>query len=154
MPNISLTCCCDLPCAHSHMPVILEFVTFCFMVADLGPPPSLCQIEFLMYRNHGDPKKGVQAMLFGSVMIICIHAPDSAKDFEEYEKFMGEMTKVQHEGLREGARRFYIASVFQHRVRILMCADEDEELREMYGPQCWHGFDGDPGLRRRCGTRS
>ena len=47
-------------------------------------------------------------MLFGSVMIICICTPDSAKDFEEYEKFMGEMTKVQHEGLREGRASGYV----------------------------------------------
>ena len=30
------------------------------MVADWGPPLLQRQIEFLMYRNHGDPKKGVQ----------------------------------------------------------------------------------------------
>ena len=38
------------------------------------------------------------AVLFGFVMVICIYAPGSAKDLEEYEKFMGEMTKVLHEG--------------------------------------------------------
>ena len=26
-----------------------------------------------------------------------------------------------------------------------MCTDEDEELRDMHGPQWWHGIDGDPG---------
>ena len=30
------------------------------MVADLSPPPMLCQVEFVMYRNLGYPKKGVQ----------------------------------------------------------------------------------------------
>ena len=31
-----------------------------FVVADLGPPILLCQVEFVMYRNRGDPKNGVQ----------------------------------------------------------------------------------------------
>ena len=26
-----------------------------------------------------------------------------------------------------------------------MCADEDEEPRDVYGPQWWHGMDADPG---------
>ena len=29
-----------------------------------------------------------------SVIVNCVYAPDSAKDFEEYEKFMGELSKV------------------------------------------------------------
>ena len=45
-------------------------------------------------------------------MVLNVYAPDSAKDFGEYEKFMEEMTKVLHEGRRERARRLNIAGNF------------------------------------------
>ena len=56
------------------------------------------------------------------------------------------MTKVLHEGRREGASRFYIADDFSIELGFMCTSeDKDEELRDMYGPQCWHGIDGDPG---------
>ena len=60
-----------------------------------------------------------------------VHAQDSAKDFEQYEKFVGAMTKILEEGRREGARRFYIAGDLNVEVGLM--------------PQCWYGVDADPG---------
>ena len=42
-------------------------------------------------------------------MIICVYAPDSAKDCEDCEKFMREFTKVMLEGRTGGAKRFFVA---------------------------------------------
>ena len=57
-----------------------------------------------------------------------------------------EMTKVLHDGRREGAKRFYIAGVFNIEFGMLCTGeDEDEELCDKYGPQCWQGCDADPG---------
>ena len=49
------------------------------------------------------------ALLFGSVMVVCAYAPDSAKSFEEYGKFLQELMKVMTGGWEEGARRFFVA---------------------------------------------
>ena len=76
------------------------------MVADLGSPLSPCQVEFVMYRSHGEPKKNVQPF---SVMVISVYARDSAKNFEELREVLGELTKVLQEGRKEGAIRFFIA---------------------------------------------
>ena len=38
-------------------------------------------------------------------MVICVCAPQNAKDFEEHEKFMGDVTKILHQGRRDGAKR-------------------------------------------------
>ena len=95
-----------LASARTHLPMILalqndvenlRFSDCVLITADLGPHLSLCQIEFVMYRNQ---------VLFESAIVLSVYAPDSAKDFEEYESFMGEMTKVLLGGRREGARRF------------------------------------------------
>ena len=48
------------------------------------------------------------AVHFGSVSVIGVCAPDSAKDFEEYEKFMRGATKVMLEGRKKEARRFFV----------------------------------------------
>ena len=68
------------------------------------------------------------AVLLGSVMIIGVHVPDFEEDFEEYEKFTGDMTKVLQEGRKEGVRHFIAAGD-----------------PEMCGPQCWQGIDADLG---------
>ena len=62
------------------------------------------------------------------------------------EKFMEDVTHVLHVGRREGARRFFIAGDLNIQLG-LKCTDEGEkeEMQEMYGPQCWHGIDGDLG---------
>ena len=77
-------------------------------------------------------------------MVICVYAPDSARDFEKYPKFMGELTKVLQEGRKEGARRFFVAGDMGTEFGCL-CMDHDEEMQNMYGPQCWYGNDADPG---------
>ena len=63
------------------------------------------------------------------------------KNFEGYEKFVGEMTKVLVEGPWEGATRFFIAGDLNIEPGP-RCTDDDEE---MHGPQCWHGTDTHPG---------
>ena len=54
------------------------------------------------------------------------------------------MTTVLQDGRREGARRFFVAGdlIVELRQR---CTDDDGEMREFYGPQCWHGIDPDLG---------
>ena len=42
-------------------------------------------------------------------MVICVCAPDSAKNFEECERFMHGLTKVLLEVRKGGAKRFFIA---------------------------------------------
>ena len=77
---------------------------------------------------------------------MCSYAPPSAKGFEEYEKIIVEMANVLHEGCWEGAKCFFIAGFFNIELGLLCTVqDEDEEMQGMYGPQCWHGCDGDPG---------
>ena len=82
----------------------------------------------------------IRRKVYGSLSVC---APDSAKDFEEYEKFTGAVTKCVHESRREAVRRLYIAGDLNIELG-LMRTDEDEELRDVYGPQ-WHGIDADPG---------
>ena len=48
----------------------------------------------------------------------------SAKDFQDYEKFMGAMTNILHEGRREGARCFCVAGDLNIDLG-LMCTDEE-----------------------------
>ena len=69
--------------------------------------------------------------------------PLSAKDFEEYDKFMGAMTNILQKVVgKEGSTPFYIAGDLDFG---FMCADEDEEPRDVYGPQWWHEMDADTG---------
>ena len=67
--EIAATCFCTHSPADESCPIRVnvvecenvEFVRFCFFTeADVGPPRSSCQIEFVLYRSHGDLKKGVQ----------------------------------------------------------------------------------------------
>ena len=67
-------------------------------------------------------------------MVISVYAPDSAKDFEEYDKFMRELAKVLLEGRTEGARRFFFSGDLNVELGLLGM-DEDEEMQEFYGPQ-------------------
>ena len=89
------------------------------------------------------------AVLFGSMMVICVYAPDSAKDFEEYEKFTQRLTtKVMLEGRKGRARRLIIAGGLVVGLRFY-CMDEDEEMKEIYGPKRWNGIDADArGLKK------
>ena len=66
--------------------------------------------------------------------------PDSAKDFEEYKRFMLGLTKVMLEGRKEGATLFAVD------LNILIAFFfEDEEMKEIFGPLCWYGTDTDLG---------
>ena len=54
------------------------------------------------------------------------------------------MTKIR-EGRRSGATRFYIAGDFIELGLLCTGNEEDEDLSDMYGPQCWQVFRADPG---------
>ena len=41
------------------------------------------------------------AVFFGAVMVICVYAPDYAKDFEQHEKFMRGLTKMMQDGRKD-----------------------------------------------------
>ena len=62
---------------------------------------------------------------------MCLYAPESAKDFEEYEKIMRELTKVILEGRKEGARRLFAASELHIELGFL-CMDQDEEMKGFF----------------------
>ena len=80
---------------------------------------------------------GVTAVLFGSVVVVT-----QPRHSKKYERFMQELMKVMTDGRKEGAKRFFVAG------------DEDDEMKEIYGPQCWYGIDADPGgSRKRCGWK-
>ena len=54
-------------------------------------------------------------------------------------------TKILQDGRRAGAKNFYIAGDLNMELALLCAGDEeDQELREMYGSQCWLGGEGDP----------
>ena len=73
------------------------------------------------------------AVLFESVFVMAVHAPDPGKDLEEYEKLMKETTNNLHEGRRAGAKRFYIAGDLNIELGFLCTGDDDvEEVSEMY----------------------
>ena len=109
----------------NHLLVILcgEFVFACFvfMVVSFGSAHSLSQ------KNT-------------------VYAPDFGKDLVEYQKFVEEMTNSLLEGCRSGAKSFYIAGDLNIELG-LPCTDGDDEgeLSEICGPQCWQGCDADPG---------
>ena len=85
-------------------------------------------------------------MLFESVMVIGVYAPDSGKDLWECEKFPKDATKHLQEGRRTGAEDFNITRDLNIELGLLCTGDADvEELREMYGPQCWLSCEVDPG---------
>ena len=79
-------------------------------------------------------------------MDVCVYALDSAKGFEEYEKFMQELMKVMTEGRKEGANRFFIVGDLNIELGF---SCEDDEMKEIYCPQCWFGVEADPaGLKK------
>ena len=60
--------------------------------------------------------------------------------------FISRFLEVLREGRRGGAREFYITGDLNVELG-MMCTDEKdiEELNEMSGPLCWHGYEKDPG---------
>ena len=56
------------------------------------------------------------------------------------------LTKVMLEGRKGGARRFFLEGDLNVELRF-QCKDEDEEMKETSGPQCWDGIDSDPGAQ-------
>ena len=70
-------------------------------------------------------------------MVICVHAPDSAKDRKEDDKFMQGLTKVMLEGRRNGAKRFCVAGDLNIELGFLYM-DDGKEMKDIYGPRCWY----------------
>ena len=75
-----------------------------------------------------------------------VYAPDLKKSLEMYAEYIASVVKVQREGREGGAKNFYIAGDINVELG-LMCTNEneEEELTKLYGPQCWQGYDKDPG---------
>ena len=84
------------------------------------------------------------AVLFGSVMVVCVYALYSARGFEEYERFMRELMKMMTGGRKEGAKRFFVAGDLNIELEFF-CMDEDDEMKEIYAPKCGYGIDADLG---------
>ena len=64
-----------------------------------------------------------------------------------------ELTKVMLEGRKEDARRFFTAGVLNIESGFL-CMDVDEEMQDIYGPQCWCGLtQTQVGSRKRYGWK-
>ena len=79
-------------------------------------------------------------------MVMSVYAPDSKKSVEMYEECIASVAKVLREGRKGGARNFYIAGDINVELG-LICTEEngEEELTNLCGPLCWHGYDKDPG---------
>ena len=94
------------------------------------------------------------AILFGTTLVMAVHAPDSSKSLEMYEACISSVVKVLREGQRGGAKDFYSTEDLNVDLG-MMCTDETdiEELHEMCGPLCWQGYDKDPGGFKRLMTQ-
>ena len=77
-------------------------------------------------------------------MVINVYSPDSAKIFEEYEKFMHMLTRVMVEGRREGARGYFVAGDLNVDLALL-CLEDSDDLKDICGPQCLHGVEAELG---------
>ena len=64
-------------------------------------------------------------------MIINVYAAASAKNFEEFGKFMQMPKRVMPEGRREGARRFFVAGDLMLELGLL-CMMDNDDLKEVY----------------------
>ena len=75
---------------------------------------------------------------------MAVYAPASDKSTEMYDAFFSSVLKVLREGLRGGAKDFYITGDLNEELG-MMCTDEKdvEELNEMHGLLCWQGYDKD-----------
>ena len=81
-------------------------------------------------------------------MVMSVYASDSGKDMGDHEKFINEVTQFLQEGRRAGAKFFFLKKKGDLNIELgLLCTgDEDaEDLREMYGCQCWLSCERDPG---------
>ena len=87
------------------------------------------------------------AVLFGPVMVMCVSAPDSAKDLSEYEKYMQGLKKVTLDGRKGGAKRFFVPCDLN--IELGFLCTEDDETKDFYGPPCWCGTDADPGVFKK-----
>ena len=55
------------------------YLDFLFMKTYLGSPLSLFRTACVMYREHGDLRRGARAVLFRFTMVMSVYAPDSVK---------------------------------------------------------------------------
>ena len=109
-----------------------------------GPPPWLFQIVF--QKKNWRSEERCAAVLFGSVFVMAVCAPDCHNDLDVHEKFVKDATRILREGCRAGAKKFYVAGDLNVELWLLCARDNDfEELTEMYGPLCWQGYNTDPG---------
>ena len=84
------------------------------------------------------------AVLFGSVFVMAVCAPDCHNDLDVHEKFVKDATRILREGCRAGPKKFYVAGDLNVELWLLCARNNDfEELTEMYGPWCWQGYNTD-----------
>ena len=89
---------------------------------------------FKTLKDHGGSKRGVQPILFGAVFVMAVHASDCMKDWDVYETFIVDVTKILWKGRRAGAKDFHITVDFNVELGLLCTDDEDnEERNQMYG---------------------
>ena len=86
------------------------------------------------------------AVLFGPVMVMCVSAPDSAKDLTG----IREVHAGVHEG-DAGRTKWWSKTLLNvpgdSNIELgFLCMDEDDEMKDIFGPQCWGGVDADPGV--------
>ena len=72
---------------------------------------------FVKIKSVGE--EGCTAVLFGSVLVMAVHAPDCCKDLEVHETFVKEKPKCH--GKDAGAKRFHIAGDLG-----LLCTSHDD----------------------------
>ena len=72
------------------------------------------------------------AVLFGSVLVMAVYAPDCREDLDVFETFVKNVTKVLWEGRRSGAKTFCIAGDLDVELGLLCFGDDDvEEVNEL-----------------------
>ena len=77
-------------------------------------------------------------------MVVNVYAPDSAKNFEEYEKFMQMPRRLMLDGRKEVKRWYFVAGDLCVGLR-LFCLEDGDDLQDIYGPQCLCGAKADHG---------
>ena len=115
-----------------------------------GLATLLVSDRFFKIKRSWCTEERCTAVLFGSVMVMSVYAPDCKKELKIYEKFVEDAKKILREGRREGAKSFYIAGDLNVELGLLCTGDDDvDEINEMYGPLCWQNYDNDAGGHKK-----
>ena len=107
--------------------------------AGLVIPSSLCNVKEILVRpwkTHTDSHQGPGGQQLSRARFHKLRLRMSS--------LCGHCKKVMLEGRKEGARRFHVAGELNVELG-LPCVEDSDDLKRIYGPQCWYGIAADPG---------